>query len=166
MRYFSRIGGTFIVAIALCHSAFAGDNDPLRFAEPERNWTDASGKYQIAASLVGYHDRTLILESANEKQIRISVDNISKSDQRYTLNRVSQARRKSKPIQPRSASERKATQAAAPEKLASPSRPALQNTSKLYGIDWHPIEQAERVATIEKKPILWFRVLGDMTGFM
>ena len=43
------------------------------------------------------------------------------------------------------------------------------NAKKMYGVRWEPLDKLltdQPVADAENKPVFWFRVLGDLEGFM
>ena len=36
----------------------------------------------------------------------------------------------------------------------------------MYGVQWYDMEDASQLASADDKPMMWFRVLGDLDGFM
>ena len=122
--------------------------------EPMRTWTDQSGAYEVVAKLVSISEdgKTVSIELDDQQTVDVEFERLSRDDRRYVLR---QKRLQSK----RSASDRK-------RRHASPRR-----TVKLYGIDWHPsldsaMAAGESSRSGADKPIMCFRVLGDLAGYM
>jgi hypothetical protein len=50
-----------------------------------RMWTDASGKYQLEARLVSFHDGTVRLQKTNGCYVRVAYDKLCALDQDFVL---------------------------------------------------------------------------------
>ena len=125
-----------------------------RADEPLRKWTDKTGEHKVEAKLVSISSdgKTVSIELRDHQTIDVAIERLSSDDRRYLLR---QKRLQSK----RLASDQK--------------RQELQQrrTVKLYGVDWHQtLESALAAGQPSKvgadKPIMCFRVLGDLAGFM
>lgn len=147
-----------IVLSLLTAFVFCGITSGLDAVEREkprprvRTWTDATGEYQVKASFIDYKDDTVSLRRADGTQVEVAFDRLSASDQK----RVQYEARRKAAAQPRTPKV-----AAAANVTASPER-------RLYGISWQasPERACEVAATAGDKPVVWFRVLGDLTGYM
>ncbi|MFN3190035.1 MAG: SHD1 domain-containing protein [Aureliella sp.] len=135
------------VALAACSSA----------DEPLREWTDKSGQYQVDAKLISISEdgKVVSLELVDRQSIDVPLDRLSDEDHAYL------ARYK------RLQSQR--------SKLASADRKRQRQrgsrAANLYGIRWHQTLESAQAAsqplqTGTGKPIMCFRVLGDLAGFM
>jgi hypothetical protein len=122
--------------------------------EPMRRWTDKSGEYEVEAKLVSISSdgNTVSIELPDRQSVDVPIERLSSDDRRYLLR---YKRLQSK----RMASDRR--------------RQELQQhrTVNLYGINWHQtLESAMAAGQPSKvgtdKPIMCFRVLGDLAGFM
>ncbi len=125
-----------------------------RADEPLRRWTDKSGKYEVEAKLVSISSdgNTVSIELRDRQSVDVPIERLSSDDRRYLLRHK---RLQSK----RLAADRR--------------RQQLQQgrTVELYGINWHQtLESALAAGQPTKvgtdKPIMCFRVLGDLAGFM
>lgn len=169
--------------------SMAGD-EVLWLEGKDRVWRDATGKYQVLATWKKYEDRTLTLETADGREIEISIDRISSADQSYAVKKIRSARRKATTAE--SVAENQNREADVLASVQEPIEPLESNTAlpnvgqrpleptvgnpkprfstgdldTLYGVDWHSMDKAEQIAAQRDKPIMWFRVLGDLTGFM
>ena len=122
--------------------------------EPLRKWTDKSGEYEVEAKLVSISSdgNTVSIELRDHQFVDVPIERLSSDDRRYLL--------RHKRLQSRRvAADRRRQQL------------PQSRTVKLYGIDWHQTlesalaaGQPSRVGT--DKPIMCFRVLGDLAGFM
>jgi len=135
----------------------------IDYAETKsREWTDSSGQNGVAAKLVSFDKTTrqVVLQCDDATTIEVPVTDLSISDRRYISRQTSKFERESKHAghKNRTATGRSEAQA--------------EGVQRLYGIDWHQqLESARRVAVgnegvADNKPIIWFRVLGDLSGYM
>ena len=123
-----------------------------------RIWTDDSGKHNVNARLVGYEEGQVTLRKSDNSEIKVSIDTLSSADREY-LDRLSRAvNLASKEAQ--NSSDEQSRQIPVPA-----DRKDLESQEK-YGINWYNIDDSFVVAKAENKPIMWFRVLGDLNGFM
>ena len=124
-----------------------------------REWTDKSGAHSLEAVLVGYQDGTVRLRKQDGSQISVGLDQLSTADQGF----VRRERRRSMASRHRQRSV--ARPVANPSPVANPNRAASR---RMVGIDWcDSSEAAISVAqATNDKPVMWFRVLGDLDGFM
>jgi hypothetical protein len=141
--------------------------EAISFEATERLWRDASGTYELTATLQLYRDRTATLKTEDGKTLEIAIDKLSKSDRIYLARQLQIARKKDtveqKPQPVQIAAEQPAQRVK--EKQVVPEL-ANVRAEQLYGVDWYPNDSAKQLAAAEEKPILWFRVLGDLSGFM
>ncbi len=178
-------------AIVLTPTSAAGDGEVLEFQDQARCWKDATGKFEVVAALAKYQQRELTLHTNDGKSIVVPIDRISKRDQAYAINKIRLARRQARPAaapseprQPVFTTSRRANisnrlpkhdnrvpnltsllpKTAKLPVNAAPTSP--QNDEMLFGVHWQPIDRAEQLAAEQDKPIMWFRVLGDLSGFM
>ena len=156
-----RLKPTFVWLCLLCAPICASD---LRFNESHRQWTDSTGEHSTTAMLVSYENRRVTLKTDSGRSVTLSVDRLSDTDRVYLGRRIRLARS-------RVAREAKAGVLAEQTTSVQP-RPRFREPSsgedsvQMYGVDWYESEEASRLAMAENKPIMWFRVLGDLSGFM
>lgn len=125
-----------------------------RAEEPVRTWTDRSGEYEVEAKLLALSsDGSMVsLELVDQQSVDVAIDRLSAEDRRYLL--------RHKRLQSR----REATER---RRNASPQR----RTVNLYGINWHKslesaMDAGQPTSGGPDKPIMCFRVLGDLAGYM
>lgn len=129
-------------------------------ARPERirQWTDDSGTFQVRATLVEISESgdTVKLRLEGGKFATVPLERLSESDRRYV-----ETRSKQNPTSDRKPAS--ADPAANSNKVSQ---------TRLFGIDWHAsVEQARESARgtaspRDDKPVMCFRVLGELEGFM
>lgn len=122
--------------------------------EPLRKWTDKSGEYEVEAKLVSISSdgNTVSIELPDQQSIDVPIERLSSDDRRYLLRHTRLQSR-------RVAADRRRQQL------------PQNRTVNLYGINWHQsFESALAAGQPSKvgrdKPIICFRVLGDLAGFM
>jgi hypothetical protein len=123
---------------------------------PTRTWTDASGKYKTEASFVDVESGSARLRKGDGTKIVVPFKLLSSSDQNYVRNRLRQrnAERRRKPLP-------------VTDLRTGDVDAATADVTTLYGINWYPAERVSTVAGGENaKPVMWFRVLGSLDGFM
>jgi hypothetical protein len=123
---------------------------------PTRTWTDATGKYKIEASFVDVESGSAQLRKGDGTNIVVPFKLLSSSDQNYVRSRLRQRhaenRRKPLPVTDLRQGDVDA---------------ATADATTLYGINWYPAESVSKVASGKNaKPVMWFRVLGSLDGFM
>lgn len=121
-----------------------------------RTWKDASGKYKIDARFVDVESSNVRLQKSDEINILVPFELLSSTDQNYIRSRLRQrqAERRRKPLPIADLRERR---------IDSPHPDA----KTLSGINWYPAESVSNVAGgKQEKPVMWFRVLGSLDGFM
>lgn len=158
----------FVCALTLCLLVavpVAANDEVLEFDEPVRVWSDSSGQFDVDATLIAYQKRVLTLQTPAGKAIEVSIDRLSKSDQSYTLKLLRRARAKTVDFKTPPIQKQVPSVDAAPEPSRTHGDVTLAS-KKLYGVNWHLLDQAESYAAVQNKPVMWFRVLGDMEGFM
>ena len=166
---FAMMLAAFLTAgLAICPLASAEDGAGQTFDLKTRVWTDTSGEYRLNAALVAYQDRELTLRKEDGSEIQISVDKLSRADRQFVANRLREARQNREP-QPR------AGEGSEPKSdVTENNKPIVVDKSiharQMYGIDWYDTKDSLIVASADnpkdEKPIMWFRVLGDLSGFM
>ncbi len=126
--------------------------------EPLRNWTDDTGTFQVKATLaeISESGESVRLRLEDGKYATVPLERLSKSDRRYVATRSRHAL----------ASGRNTDST----KSVANARKSAQ--TRLFGIDWHPsVDQARASASgtaspRNDKPVMCFRVLGELNGFM
>lgn len=111
-----------------------------------REWSDNTGTFRVSATLVDFDsdDKTVRLRLDSGKTVDLPVRRLSTADQNYV---ISQA----------------APPAGANKRLPS---------KRIGGIDWIPTREDASHAAFggksvkDDKPIMCFRALGDLSGFM
>ena len=129
-------------------------------ARPERvrKWTDGTGTFRVNATLseISESGDSVKLRLEDGKYATVPIERLSESDQRYVESRLRQNQ----------GSEQK------PDSLKTATNSKKLATTRLFGIDWHPsVDQARGSAQgtaspRDDKPVLCFRVLGELDGFM
>lgn len=159
----SAICSFLAAAICCCQislSAAAEGDQPL-----VRTWTDRTGVYTIDASLVDCQDGTARLQRTDGMEISVELKLLHATDRSYVRDEMRQ----------RTRAQRLAKSQATPVTRVSrdvgtaSSIDSDSDSERLYGIDWYPTtESALTVASSgsDAKPVYWFRVLGDLNGFM
>lgn len=168
---------SLVMAVALCFmvpgvSIFAAPADP---DSGLRKWTDATGRFEVVAKFVEVSDGKIVLQRKDNEVIRVDHQRLSTSDQLYIAQHLQKALNarfvetasskrmldtKAEPTNPRSP-------LAVEAKFKELAEIKAASEKELYGIRWiESHEEAERIAQLTNKPIMWFRVLGDLEGFM
>ena len=157
------IGGLLLVAVSA--SGLLGQQPATSFDVGQRRWRDKSGHHEVLAKLVSYHDRKVTLLRHDGQSIDVPLDQLSAPDIAY----VSRQRRVARAQQHRPES-KSVSSGETKRGLASPSTSHRKirgaASERLFGVDWFNSDAALAAAQQEQKPILWFRVLGDLSGFM
>jgi hypothetical protein len=136
------------------------DGYPLR-AETLRTWRDATGQYRVEASFVAFDDGVVQLCKPGGTEIRVPMEKLSSSDRHFIVRQV-----RSQQVAARQTQDPPANPAldARPDE-----RPITVRTEKLWGVNWVQPEDAKLASGSRQqtqKPVMWFRVLGDLEGFM
>ena len=146
----------FLVSLLTCQCS-GQDSTVLR------TWVSMDGQQQIEAEFVRYDPKSkeVELKTHADETIVVQLQNFSRADQRFVTH---VARKGIKQL-----------------KNANSNRPSLSTRSNksnhnhganLFGIHWtKDISSAKKLAKgsnspNEDKPIFWFRVLGQLDGFM
>lgn len=150
------------------------DDEVIKFTKTQpRAWSDLSEKHQMQGTLVARNmvTKRIKLERADQSTIEVELDKLRDSDRNYVARQTAKLKRleqrpKTK-VDDTASDKNPFTETDSQKRLADSTKP--QRSS---GIDWHtdPI-QAARVArgsepTSDDRPIIWFRVLGDLEGYM
>lgn len=139
-----------------------------------RVWKDRSGRHSLEAELVGYENSIVELKKEDGTTISIPLKELSNSDKWYVRKEIKSRR------SPATGTVQPVKKREAPEKTEPTPRTRLTQkelkdlgrqikTKRLFGLEWH--ENPESFAAASKlsrseKPVMWFRVLGDLEGFM
>lgn len=134
-------------------------DEPLR-TEPLptgalRTWKDDSGEFEVEATLLEVVDGSATLKLADGSKVDVPLDRLCDSDRRYIA---------------------RETKKRAPARLTTSRNnfrgKSVRDTEQRYGIRWHrTLDGAANEAGFasrhhSEKPIMCFRVLGDLDGFM
>ena len=80
--------GLWIVAVAV-----AQDGEPADAPQTEqRTWTDASGKHELEAVMLGFASGKVQLRRSDGSEIAVSISKLSKADQQYVRQHLAQRR--------------------------------------------------------------------------
>ncbi len=145
-----------------------------------REWRSQDGEYSIKATFVKYDIDTKLVDLRREDNeiIQVPVLRLCQGDRRYILRMIKPKRPKSKDLAQNAASKLPTTddeQARSSTELvdSSSKKTRRPNTKPIAGILWHAsIDDAlvsaggETAKPDDDRPIMWFRVLGDLDGFM
>lgn len=144
-----------LIGIMLACGLFVGQscsaNDP-----PIRTWNDATGNYSVEASFVAVESGDVRMLKNDGTNILVPFKLLSSSDQNYVRSRLRarQAELRRKPLPVADLATRK----------GETSHPEAES---LYGLNWYPTKSVSSVAQgKDPKPVMWFRVLGALDGFM
>ncbi len=153
-----------------CVTAGLGAGEKEVAQRRHRTWTDSTGTYQVQASYVDFEDGRVLLEKPDGTEITVPFARLSSSDQnhvRHELRRSALAQRRQASTAARSADVVDVDKPVGEKGGAEPDRPLPAEPEILYGIHWHgsPAD-ALAVGAEQDKPVMWFRVLGDLKGFM
>ena len=148
---------------ALPPSAVA-DETADETAEDYRIWADDSGEHQIEAALVDYVRGKVRLSKRDGVEVTIAYRRLSEIDRQYVREVISQRKEADAPtVSPFKPST--LPPATVGDMAVERSVPSEQKPKELYGIQWvNSLDKA--VEAKGSKPIVWFRVLGDLEGFM
>ena len=173
-----------LISLTASMQLSAVEETPEHLQTKERVWTDSSGEFKLNATFVEYSDGKIVLEKADKKLVQISHKKLSSRDRQYVADhlrrvreferhqRLARAKRDSKPDAKEGVSGKTDVEVKQPDKsdeiVIDIDTPELPNAKSMYGIDWYKSgEVASQVAkTKGDKPIMWFRVLGDLEGYM
>jgi len=174
---------TLLLIVGVSCTHVAASDDVITFqTEVMRHWRDRSGAFGVDGVMVSYHARRVLLRDSNGKWINVPIDQLCEADQRYVVAKLRAQRRKNVRAKPagtertarvRVVSEKtdRATHADSPEPERAEIQPPEALPSEavfehLFGIDWYRANVAFDIAAELHKPVMWFRVLGDLNGFM
>ena len=146
------------------------DHDLVQFTKTQpRAWADSSGKHQMQGKLVARNmaTSTIKLERADQSTVEVELAKLRNSDRNYVARQTSKLQR----------AKAKANETASGQDLLVETNPQKRpadsaETRRLSGIDWHtePIQAAQAATGSETvsddRPIIWFRVLGELEGYM
>jgi hypothetical protein len=161
----------FVLAMSAA-TVVADDHDSLR------SWHSRDGN-AVEASLEGFHSdqHVATLKQSDGSVIEVPFKSLSREDQRYIKTWLRQQRNtdsqaKTDPGQDDRNPVESQSKSQVRNSSRSKSNRGSEKTMMLYGINWHEsgapaLAKARGVAsTSDDMPIMWFRVLGDLEGFM
>ncbi len=154
-----------------------------------RTWRDRSGKHSIEAELISCDNSLVQLKKTDGTTISISLKQLSNADKWYIRKEMKSRKAlnsttknsTAKTLSPQRTIETqpekvqpKNVQAAKDRKLDLRQVKRQVVTKRLFGVDWHQspesFQAASKLAASKlnesAKPVMWFRVLGDLEGFM
>jgi hypothetical protein len=143
--------------------------------ESERVWTSSNGRKSVTGSLLDFEarKRTATLRLNNGETLVISAKNLSRKDQHYLRDFLKKRCENSTPAdlkQDERVAAKELKRGIGPHQPTSEGSKARE--SNMYGIRWvTDIPAALRLAQgnespTDDRPVMWFRVLGDLSGFM
>ena len=151
-----------------------------------RVWKSKDGKHVLEAKFVSFDEATNLvkLESMYGETFEIALNQLRSSDRKYVAKFQSQSKttakttanpfRKSKTSPNSNARPNKPKPKSATTRTPDANRKKNdnKNSRNLYGITWTgPLQNALKLAkgkqtSKDDRPIMWFRVLGQLEGFM
>ncbi|MCH7729869.1 MAG: hypothetical protein IH991_25875 [Planctomycetes bacterium] len=160
------------IFFALVGLAFAGNSE-------FRTWTDSTGTHSVEASFAGCLNGNVKLRKVNGIEVSLPLDKLSLYDRNFIQNHLRTSRlavRRSLPrvaatanvdpiAEPLGDPRRVARAAGAPQALRANGKIGKNGATQLFGINWYASPDVTGPGQKEK-PVMWFRVLGDLAGFM
>ena len=145
-----------LLALVFGSVAVAQDNEM-------RTWWSLDGSESLRASLDGFDKKTKVvsLRDQNDEIVTVKITQLSRADRSY----VARSNRK-KANAKREASDEASLKEDDPRE---PKKKRQVRTLQRFGVNWtKSIDDALVVASDEevRKPVMWFRVLGDLKGLM
>ncbi len=140
--------------------------------EGPRQWNSRDGKHSITAAFSGYDKKakTVTLRYDNGQTVDIKLRDLSRADQRF-VKRMNSPKKQDGLSAEFVFDEEPATKSK--KRKRKTSRSGQRNDFlRRYGINWTPgMESAIASAkgsdsASDERPIMWFRVLGDLNGYM
>lgn len=125
------------------------------FETASRTWIDSTGSFKIEATFVSFERGRVTLRPKSGKEIAVPFGRLSSDDQNYVQKLT-----------------RRTSLNEGGERKSIPSRPTRakidSKPDEMYGIKWQDsVDDAVKIASMTNdKPIMWFRVLGDLNGLM
>jgi hypothetical protein len=130
-------------------------------------WYDVQSRQSVRAYFDSVENGLVKIKTKDGETYSIAIDRLSSANQRYVKNQQS----KHQPPTPAPSVDQ--PNAAAEMDDARPvAQPVAENLiqpKSMYGIRWEPMDDLvtnQPVPATDNKPIFWFRVLGDLEGFM
>jgi hypothetical protein len=135
---------------------------------PQRTWRSSTGRYAVAARLLDCREGKVQLRKADGKHIWVSMADLSDADQRYVRSqRQLLSQRPPNPFAVGTAAPEPPVADSAPKGIRRQDQSAERPRAEvMYGVQWYDMEDASQLASADDKPMMWFRVLGDLDGFM
>ena len=138
-------------------------------ADGFKTWKSQNQKYSVKAKFENYDtdSKQVTLIDRDENTITVQLDQLSSSDQKYVLRRYKRLVAEKNAANPFKLTKNK------PEKEQARTDQDEVPTIARWGIEWTPsMEASQRVAlgsrrrSNDDRPIMWFRVLGNLEGYM
>ena len=165
---FSRPLSVFLAltVVGACATSIAQDSTPK-----VRRWLDAQSGMAVRAYFAGIENGVVNLKTRKGDSYSIALERLSTTDRKYVRNLLE---RESGP--PAAAGDGGVPPAIANQQANQqpPDGQPQAQPSERFGIQWYPIDsvlideqQADgNLKPANDKPVFWFRVLGDLEGFM
>ena len=161
------------IFFAFVGSAFAGNNEL-------RTWIDSTGTHSVEASFAGCLNGNVKLRKVTGIEVSLPLEKLSLSDRNFIRNHLRASRpavRRSLPrvattvnvdpiAEPSGDARRIARAADAPQALRANGKVGENGATQLFGINWYASPSDATGPGQKEKPVMWFRVLGDLAGFM
>lgn len=165
---------TFIVTcFALVNQALAQTDDMvIKFADTNlRVWADSSNRNQITARLLSRNtrDNKVSLECGDGTIVEMLLSDLPISDRKYIARKTSQSKRAAYRLKSQRPSADTDLLVDASQNAQPSQKPVgkVRKRRRVNKIDWHRSSPTARTAaTADNRPIIWFRVLGDLEGYM
>ena len=172
-----------LIALAVALFVFASNGEAqtvdqtVKFSDTKsRQWSDSSGQNDMSARLISLdqQNKTVMLQADDATTVEVPLADLSISDRKYIKRQTSRVQRAARRDDHARRSEKKDS---ASESSLDTRRPDKGNRQadgahRLYNIDWHVRPESARLAAAGKEgakddqPIMWFRVLGSLDGYM
>ncbi len=149
----------------------AGENASEASREA-RVWTDVTGEYQVQATYLDYDRGRVQLRKEDGSELSVALESLSSAD-RDLIRQIQRQKYLDHRRQRRLDANGSADDSQSTSRTETPPPRNADlghdnSCEQLYGINWHDSREGAVAAAQQAgdKPIMWFRVLGDLKGFM
>ncbi len=162
-----------ILCCASVNQAIAQTEVPvIKFTDTNpREWADDSNQNRLTARLLSRNTEAnkVLLECTDGTTVEVVLSDLSMSDRKYIARQTSKVKRAAHRLerQRRQGDEDLLVDASQRVQPSAKPKKNLGNTRRVSNLDWlRTPQKARAVAKAKDLPIIWFRVLGDIDGYM
>lgn len=136
-----------------------------------REWADSSTQNRLTARLLSRYTKAnkVLLECTDGTTVEVLLSDLPISDRKYIARQTSKVKRAAHRLQRQRQQNDEDLWVDASQNIPPSAKPNenLGNAQRVSVLDWLSTPQKARaVAKAEDLPIIWFRVLGDIDGYM